>query len=138
MPRAEEPAENRKRVVLVVEDDILVRATLSESLREYGFRVIEAANAAEAVAVFSSGEPVDIVFTDWHMPGDMDGVALARWVAKHHSAIRVLLTSGRGDAASARASVPSDAFFGKPYRAEDVANRIHAVLGARDRSQGRG
>jgi CheY-like chemotaxis protein len=59
----------RQRVILVVEDDILVRLTAADYLRDAGNTVIEAANAAEALDVFMSGEPVDVVFTDVQMPG---------------------------------------------------------------------
>ena len=71
------PGESEgRRVVLVVEDDVLVRVVLADSLRDAGYRVIEAANVTEALAVFESGESVDAVFTDWEMPGEMDGLAL--------------------------------------------------------------
>jgi CheY-like chemotaxis protein len=66
---------------LVVEDNICVRSVTAEVLREAGYSVIEAANAAEAVAVFDAGTAVDLVFSDIEMRGSqMDGVGLARWV----------------------------------------------------------
>jgi CheY-like chemotaxis protein len=112
--------------VLFVEDDVLVRLTAAEYLRAAGYRVIEAANAAEAIEIFASGEPVDGVFTDVQMPGAMDGLMLARWVRKHHPDIEVLVTSGKVDSASLAGLVAHDAFFPKPYRLETVAARIRA------------
>jgi CheY-like chemotaxis protein len=112
--------------VLVVEDDILVRLTAAEYLRAAGYSVIEAANAAEAVEVFASGEAVDVVFTDVQMPGAMDGLMLARWVGKHHPETEVLVTSGKTDGAELAGLIAHDAFFQKPYRLEAVAARIRA------------
>lgn len=62
-----------KRTVLVVEDDILVRLTIADHLRGAGYIVFEAPNAAEAAAVFASGERVDVVFTDVQMPAPWMG-----------------------------------------------------------------
>jgi CheY-like chemotaxis protein len=120
----------RQPVVLVVEDEVLVRHTIAQDLREQGFTVIEAADAQEAIAVFASGSAVDAVFSDIHMPGALDGFGLARWIAQHHPATRVLLTSGNPGHRAAR---PTDeSFFEKPYNSDAVANRIRALLKAGD------
>jgi CheY-like chemotaxis protein len=122
-------AATRQQVVLVVEDEILIRLTIANYLRDAGYSVVEAANAAEALAVFASGEPVDVVFTDVQMPGAMDGLMLVHWVHEHHPGTQVLVTSGKGDTALSSGLVPYDAFFSKPYPPEEVANRIHSLLG---------
>jgi CheY-like chemotaxis protein len=67
-------ATTRRRGVLVVEDEILVRLTIADHLRGAGYEVVEAANATEAIAVFASGELVDVVFTDVQMPGAWTGL----------------------------------------------------------------
>jgi CheY-like chemotaxis protein len=118
----------RRRGVLIVEDDILVRLTIADYIRGAGYAVFEAANAAEAVAVFASGERVDVVFTDVQMPGVMDGLMLARWVQEHHPSVQVLVTSGKGDADISSALMPDDAFYSKPYSLEAVADRIRSLL----------
>ena len=120
--------EARRHVVLVVEDELLVRWSTADYLRCAGIAVVEAANAAEALEVFASGEPVDIVFTDVQMPGAMDGLMLVRWVHEHRPGIQVLVTSGKGDDAVCSGLVPAEAFFSKPYRHEDVATCIHSLL----------
>ena len=67
--------------VLVVEDEVLIRVVIADYLRECGYRVYEAVNASEALAMLQAPEvSVDIVFSDVEMPGDMDGLGLARWV----------------------------------------------------------
>jgi CheY-like chemotaxis protein len=61
--------------VLIVEDEFLPRAMLSDHLQECGFMVFEAANADEAINTIESGIPVDLVLTDIRMPGSMNGSA---------------------------------------------------------------
>jgi len=62
-----------QETILVVEDEVLVRMPISQYLRDCGYRVIEAANAQEAVTVLSHEETVvDVVFTDIEMPGALD------------------------------------------------------------------
>ena len=89
----------RRSVILIVEDDILCRVSAAEHLRSVGYEVAEAADAGEAITILDSGENVDAVFTDVQMPGAMDGLMLAHWVYEHHPGTKVLVTSGKGDAA---------------------------------------
>jgi len=79
---ASSPAKGNARpaIVLVVEDEILIRAAVAEYLRISGYTVVEAAGATEAIAVFVSGEPIDVVMCDVDLPGPMDGLNLARWI----------------------------------------------------------
>ena len=70
---SEQTGPATRPVVLVVEDEILIRFLISEHLRDVGFTVIEASNADDAAAVIQSESPVDLVFSDINMPGGMDG-----------------------------------------------------------------
>jgi two-component system, response regulator PdtaR len=119
--------EARPRVILVADDDILVRSTVAEYLRTSGYTVLEAANAEEAIAVLASGEPVDAVFSDVQMSGPTDGLIVAGWIDQHHPDIPVMLTSGNRnlllDATTDRV------FVSKPYRLAEVANRVGYLLG---------
>ena len=115
-------------MILVVEDDVLVRLEIADYLRDACYAVIEAENAAEALDVFASGVPVDVVFTDVQMPGELDALMLVRWVHEHHPHIQVLVTSGKGDAAVSSGLIADDGFFSKPYVPEAVAARIHSLL----------
>ena len=118
-------------IILVVEDEILIRAAVAEYLRKSGYTVVEAADATEAIAVFVSGEPIDIVICDVNMPGTMDGLGLARWIKRHHRTLPVLLTSGRRIALSAN-KIPADYFIAKPYRLGELSERLKLMLASRD------
>jgi CheY-like chemotaxis protein len=126
--------EGRQPVVLVVEDEVLIRSAVAEYLRTSGNLVVEAANAAEALAVFAAGVAIDVVFSDIHMPGGMDGLSLAHWIHQHYPAVRVVLTSGNADAA--RATAVAEAFFRKPYRTSEVAFRIRSLIAQVSRKRG--
>ena len=90
---AQDSTESRP-VVLIVEDEFLLRWPASEYLRDSGYRVIEAGSVSEAMVVFSSNTRVDVVFSDINLQGELNGHALARWLDKHHPTVPILLTSG--------------------------------------------
>jgi CheY-like chemotaxis protein len=112
--------------VLLVEDDIVIRSPLAEYLRRAGYVVVEAANAAEAIAVFSARVAVDLMISDIHMPGPIDGLGLARWVRRNQRSVRTVLTSGADHAA--RAANLAEVFLAKPYQAAEVARKIGRLL----------
>ncbi len=80
--------------VLLVEDDVSIRALLAEELRDSGLCVVEAANADEGWSYLQAGGKVDLVFSDIHMPGSMDGLELARRVKAQYPLIKIIITSG--------------------------------------------
>lgn len=128
--------ENAPALILVVEDDPILRFALSMELSQAGFRVREAATADEAETILATGAPIDLVVTDIEMPGTRDGLELARSVRAFHPNVRVIVVSG---------IVPetgivgvADAFFGKPYDIDRLILRIRSLLAPRRRSAGRG
>jgi CheY-like chemotaxis protein len=88
-------AEPRRPVVLVVEDDYLLRLDAADMIRAADFEVIEAANADEAIAILESRNDIAVVFTDVQMPGSMDGLRLARAVRGRWPPIKIITTSGQ-------------------------------------------
>jgi CheY-like chemotaxis protein len=112
-------------VVLVVEDDVLLRLVTADSLREAGFEVLEAANSAEAMLVLAS-MPVDAVFSDIDMPGKMDGLALAQWMRQRRLDTKIILTSGVARALGGAEEYGS--FLPKPYADTDVEHLLRSVL----------
>lgn len=129
MPVTEPLPQDAPQIILVVEDEILVRMVIADYLRECGYRVIEAGNAAEALTVLQTSEPVDVVFSDVQMPGEMDGFGLARWIRDNQPRVKVLLTSGNARAAEVAGDLcgqgPLEA---KPYHPQTVLDRIKRLL----------
>ena len=104
----------RRPVVLIVEDDLLIRLHAAEIIIGAGFDVIEASNADEAIAILEVRPDIAVLFTDIQMPGSMDGLKLAAAVKGRWPPIRIIATSGlvdvRGD------DLPEGGrFLPKPY-----------------------
>lgn len=85
----------KRAIVLIVEDEPIVRFCAAEMLGGEGFEVLEAAGADQALDILESRGDVAILFTDIEMPGSMDGSALAILVQRRWPAIRIVVTSGR-------------------------------------------
>lgn len=115
-------------VVLVVEDEPLLRLFATDMIEDAGFGVIDVANASEAIAVLEIHSDVRVVFTDVDMPGGIDGIRLAACVRDRWQAISVIITSGKPWPIGA--SLPSEAvFFSKPYRQDRVIDTIQRMAG---------
>ena len=129
-PAPSEPAPlAERRVILLVDDDVLLRFPTAEYLRDAGFQVLEAASGDEAVALLSSAVVVDLVFSDIQMPGGTDGYGLARWLRDNRPGLPILLTSG--DARRSAALRPFDAHWPlllKPYEYHVLLQRIRDLL----------
>jgi len=122
------PNSRRKPpTVLVVEDEVLVRLMICEELRERGLRVVEAVSADQAADVLQSSSDVDLIISDIKMPGQLDGLALARHVDANHPGLPMILASA---AFWNRAELPGcvQGLFPKPYAVDGVVNRICEVL----------
>ncbi|MCC6469677.1 MAG: PAS domain S-box protein [Alphaproteobacteria bacterium] len=116
--------------ILVVEDDPRVRRVTMRRLLDLGYRVLEAENGQDALAVLEREPGIDLVFTDVIMPGGMSGIDLAQEVRRRWPAMRVLLTSGYADPETVDLSAPIKGtdWLRKPYRANDLAAKLGDVL----------
>ena len=125
-------SKDRTPTILVVEDEFLIRAMLSDYLQGCGFKVLEGSTADEAVAIIENIDvPIDLVLTDIRMPGSMDGFGLVRWIRANRPDIHVILTSGEAKKADAAKELCENTpFFEKPYDLEVVAAQIRTTLGA--------
>ncbi len=85
----------RSAVILVVEDELLIRLNAVEMIEEAGFEVIEAASADEAIVILEGRLDITAVFTDIQMPGSMDGLKLAAAVRDRWPPIKIVATSGQ-------------------------------------------
>jgi len=102
-------AASRAAVVLVIEDDVLIRRAAREALEAEGYEVIEAASAAPAVEILAARSDITVVFTDVDLSNAISGAALARLLVRQAPWVSVVVTS-YGD--------PIDigyAFLPKPY-----------------------
>jgi CheY-like chemotaxis protein len=120
------PALMTKPVVLIVEDESLIRLTIADALDDAGCDVIEAAGGAEAQALVLERPDIWLLFSDIVMPGGIDGLSLLREISKSHPQIRLMLTSGLGAPAAADMP-PHTLFFPKPYRVSDIAYEVLAL-----------
>jgi CheY-like chemotaxis protein len=115
-------------VVLLVEDEPLVRMTAADELEKAGFQVLEAANADVALKVLEvRSDEVQVLFTDVDMPGSMDGLALAEQV--HARWPHVLLLISSGYARPHPDEIPDHGHFvPKPYIGATLVRHIHEMM----------
>ena len=124
-------------IALVAEDDVLVRLSLAEHLREAGFQVYEAAYGEEARKIVGAMGGVDVVISDVHMKLPGEGFELARWIGEHYPHIPVILTSGsKGVAQSAELATCGNVtdFVMKPYSERQLEKLARTRMVARDAS----
>ncbi|MDB5617189.1 response regulator [Tardiphaga sp.] len=122
-------AETPRTVVLVVEDDTLLRMHAAEMIEEAGFEVIEARNADEAIVVLEGRIDIAIVFTDIDMPGSMNGLKLAHAVANRWPPIRIVATSGHFQMRDG--DLPAGGrFIAKPYRSQQILAMLSELTSA--------
>ena len=112
-----------KEVVLVVEDEFLVRLHAVHLVEQAGFEAVEAASADEAISILEARKDIRIVFTDVHMPGSMDGLKLAHAIRERWPPIELILTSGHFNLANS--DLPArGCFFPKPYQDDAIINAL--------------
>ena len=115
-------------VVLIVEDEWLLRFSGAEMVADAGFEVVEAGNADEAIAILEARTDIRIVFTDIQMPGSMDGLRLARFVRDRWPPIELVATSGR--VTITEGDLPErGVFIPKPYTAATIAEVFGSLAG---------
>ncbi len=114
------------QVILLVEDEVLIRMLLAELLRDKGYQVIEAANGDEGVAILLSAQIVDLIITDVRMPGQIDGVALATHSKQANPSRPVVVMSTH---LPARDASIADEFISKPYVPSMLLRAIDKLIG---------
>ena len=114
-------------LVLIVEDDFLVRQSAVFLLKEAGFDTLEAGSADEAVPLLEARSDIKVVFTDINMPGSMDGLELAQAIRHRWPTVELVLTSGyarvRDDDMPERGL-----FLGKPYEPTELVGMVRSLI----------
>ena len=117
---------NKRAIVLLVEDEVLVRWATAAVLREAGYQVLDVERADEALSILEGRSDIAVVFTDINMPGRMDGQALAFEVNRRWPAIGLLVTSGDVGAREPRLPAASQ-FLAKPYSDVDLIAGVNGL-----------
>jgi CheY-like chemotaxis protein len=114
-------------LILVVDDEELLRLHAADLLEEHGFRVIEARNAAAALKVLEARDDVRLLFTDIQMPGALDGMDLAREVHQRWPNVLLVITSGQKK--PTEEEIPDHGrFVAKPYRAGELLDQVKDMI----------
>jgi two-component system, response regulator PdtaR len=117
-----------RALVLVVEDEVLLRWMAAEAVQAAGFDVVEAGNAIEAISILEERKDIRAVFTDVQMPGSIDGLQLAHIIRSRWPPIRIIATSGqlklRDD------DLPNGGrYLQKPYPVSDLTEMLGELMG---------
>jgi len=113
----------RDPVLLVVEDEVLIRLSVSDFLRNEGFTVIEAGGAREALTVLKVRSDISVAVTDIHMSGALEGLDLIREIRRLFPAVKIITASAY------QISEPVEATITKPYSLDRLLSVIKSVLG---------
>jgi CheY-like chemotaxis protein len=117
----------KRAIILIVEDELLIRTNAVEMIEEAGFEVLEAANADEAIMILEARSDIRIVFTDIQMPGSMNGLKLAAAVRGRWPPIKIIATSGHH--AIRDGELPEgSAFLQKPYSSDAVGRALRDMI----------
>lgn len=116
--------------VLVVEDQIDVGDYAETVLSEFGYTVLRADDASEALTLLDGSGHIDLLFSDLIMPGGMNGVMLAREVKRRRPKMLVLLTTGYAESSIERVDARGAEFdlIQKPYKRSELATKVRQVL----------
>jgi CheY-like chemotaxis protein len=121
--------DSARPVVLIVEDEFLLRMNAVDMVGAAGFEVVAAANADEAIEILETRHDVTVIFTDIQMPGSMDGLKLARAVRGRWPPIKIIATSGHADVRET--DLPEGGrFVPKPYDSAQVAGVLRELTGS--------
>ena len=121
--------ESKRPVVLIVEDEFLLRMDAVDMITAAGFEVVEAGNADDAIEILEARLDITVVFTDIQMPGSMDGLKLAQAVRGRWPPIKIVATSGHLHVLET--DLPSGGrFLPKPYSPGQVTGMLRELISA--------
>ena len=129
-PGAADALPRGHETILVVEDNVEVRATAVDILGSLGYRLLEAANGHQALEKFMQHPDIALVFSDVMLPGGLLGTSLATKLCERRPGLKVLLTTGFSETAIMHRGLldGSMALLSKPYKVEELARRVRSIL----------
>jgi CheY-like chemotaxis protein len=116
----------KRPVVLIVEDEFLIRMDAIDMIKSAGFEVVEAESADEAIIILEDRPDITVVFTDVQMPGSMDGLKLAAAIRGRWPPIKIVATSGLRDIGEEDLPAGSR-FLRKPYSPTQIVGVLHEL-----------
>jgi CheY-like chemotaxis protein len=118
----------KRPVVLIVEDEFMIRMVAVDMIEGAGFDVLEAGSADEAITILEARPDICVVFTDINMPGSVDGLKLARCVRDRWPPIKIIATSGRLEGRDG--DLPEGGvFLPKPYTLTEITTVLRELTG---------
>ena len=119
-------SRTERPVILIVEEEFLIRMHAAQMITEAGYDVVEAKNADDAIVILETRRDIRVVFTDLQIPGSMDGLKLAHAVRHRWPPIHIVATSAYD--ASLKDELPAGSvFLPKPYNEREIVGTLHAL-----------
>ena len=115
-------------IVLVVEDEMMLRMRVVDMVEDAGYVPVEAVDADEAMTILRSRSDIVLMLTDVQMPGSMNGLQLAHTVREHWPPIKIILASGQLKLSDSDIP-PGSRFFGKPLQSAEIIAEMREMLG---------
>lgn len=125
------PETTNARRILIVEDEFLIRLTLSEVLADDGFEVLEAETGDEAAAILSTSPDIAVLLTDIQLPGALDGRALARQARQARPDLPIIFMTGRPESAAEDLKSGREMYVSKPYLPSEICAAVRKLLAER-------
>ncbi len=117
------------RRILIVEDEFLIRLTLSEVLSDEGYEVLEAETGDDALEILTDIPEISVLLTDIQLPGKLDGRALVAHARQTRPDLPVIFMTGRPDTIAGQLSHANEMFVAKPYLPSEICRAVKRMLG---------
>ena len=125
MPTDRDFNRQGNRTILLVDDDAFLRSAIATILRLRRFDIIEADGGEHALALLQGPQPFDLVLSDVHLSGPLDGLALVRWLAENRPGLPAILITGRADLIQTEVPAP---LLTKPFGTRKLLAMIERVI----------
>jgi CheY-like chemotaxis protein len=115
--------------ILIVEDEFLIRLTLSEVLADEGYDVLEAESGDDALRLLEGDSTISVLLTDIQLPGSIDGRELVSRIRASQPDLPVIFMTGRPDAMLGQPTGQRDMYVAKPYLPSEICTAVRRMLG---------